>query len=237
MCMHVSTAPQPHFKGVRLCSTCTSGSAPTILLIPGLTVPVYLSVHVRPCVLMLVWTMLRSYEATNIWVKQLSYMSCTLYVHKLTHIPNFNSSTVLSKQARETHTHWSDESPAKMSCGRTDNWLLLTSNLLHRGETESQTTSCRVNTQKIKQKKLCIHIRTVRMFSRMIIWGARANQRHTRHHRRSQECVSDLCMCVRACADHCRECSQKWTDKKHIRSYTLVKHKYDYVFTERKGKR
>jgi uncharacterized membrane protein len=33
----------------------------------------------------------------------------------------------------------------------------------------------------------------------MHVWGARANQRHTRHHRSSQGCASDLCMCSRVC--------------------------------------
>ena len=37
---------------------------------------------------------------------------------------------------RNTHTHRSDESPAKMSSGRADNWLLSKSSVLYRGETE-----------------------------------------------------------------------------------------------------
>jgi hypothetical protein len=37
---------------------------------------------------------------------------------------------------RNKHTHWSDESPAKMSGGRTDNWLLFKPSPLYGRETE-----------------------------------------------------------------------------------------------------
>jgi hypothetical protein len=46
------------------------------------------------------------------------------------------SSTVSQYSAtRNTHTHPSDESPAKTSGGRADNWLLIKSSTLYRGET------------------------------------------------------------------------------------------------------
>ena len=50
---------------------------------------------------------------------------------------HFHSSTVSQYSAtRNTHTHESDESPAKMSGGRADNWLLFKESPLCRGETE-----------------------------------------------------------------------------------------------------
>ena len=49
---------------------------------------------------------------------------------------HFHSSTVFQYSAtRNTHTHWSDESPAKMSGGSADNWLLDKPSDLYRGET------------------------------------------------------------------------------------------------------
>ncbi len=51
---------------------------------------------------------------------------------------HFHSSTASQYSAtRHTHTHRSDESPAKMSGGRTDNWLPHKPRPLYPGETES----------------------------------------------------------------------------------------------------
>jgi hypothetical protein len=51
---------------------------------------------------------------------------------------HFHSSTVSQYSAtRNTHTHPSHESPAKMSGCRADNWLLSKESCLYRGETES----------------------------------------------------------------------------------------------------
>jgi hypothetical protein len=51
---------------------------------------------------------------------------------------HFHSSTPSQYSAtRNTHTHWSDESPVKTSDGRADNLLSDKSSCLYRGETES----------------------------------------------------------------------------------------------------
>ena len=81
VCLHVPTAAQPHLKGVRVCTTCTSVCAATISLIHPLWLSVCLSVHVCPCVLMLVSTMLRCYEcATSIWCR-----SNSCHIHLIRH--------------------------------------------------------------------------------------------------------------------------------------------------------
>jgi hypothetical protein len=82
-----------------------------------------------------------------------------------------------------------------------------------------------------KQKSNICTCKQVRMFVCMIVWGARANQPHTRHHRSSK---GDLCMCVCTCADSWGTCSKKWTNKKQIHSHTFwVKHTDDCAFTNR----
>ncbi len=51
---------------------------------------------------------------------------------------HFHSSTVSQYSAtRNTHTHWSDESPEKTPDGRADNWLLTKISSLYRGKTGS----------------------------------------------------------------------------------------------------
>jgi hypothetical protein len=52
----------------------------------------------------------------------------------------------------------------------------------------------------------------------------------------AQRYASHLCMSARVCADSCRA-NKSGPTKKQIRPFTLVKNKYDCVFTERKGKR
>ena len=54
--------------------------------------------------------------------------------------------------ARETHTHESDEIPAKKSGGRADNWLFDKSSDLHRG-TQRVRQPAKGYTQKSKQTK------------------------------------------------------------------------------------
>jgi hypothetical protein len=68
---------------------------------------------------------------------------------------HFHSSTVSQYSAtRNTQTHRSCESPAKISGGRADNWLLYKERCLHRGETESCATSCKQYSEnKTKKKK------------------------------------------------------------------------------------
>ena len=70
------------------------------------TVSVCLSVHVRPSVLMLAYTILRSSPcSTNIrcWVNQLSYPLTHAYTYSH-YIQHCHASTRLCKQPRETHT-------------------------------------------------------------------------------------------------------------------------------------
>jgi hypothetical protein len=62
-------------------------------------------------------------------------------------------------ETRNTHTHLSDESPAKTPGGRADNWLFVKLRNLYRGETESYATSCK-DTQKKQTKKEQIHTYT-----------------------------------------------------------------------------
>ena len=79
---------------------------------------------------------------------------------------------------RNTHTHTSDESPAKMSGGRADKMLLFKSSTLYRGETESQATSCKVYSDKqTKREQIYTYTHTQEcMLAFKIVWGARANQ-------------------------------------------------------------
>ena len=87
---------------------------------------------------------------------------------------HFHSSTVSQYSAtRNTHTHRSDERPAKMPRGRADNWLLFKLSDLYRGETESQATRCEVYWEKQTKKE----------------------RRYTHTH--TQVCMSGLCMCAR----------------------------------------
>ncbi len=70
-----------------------------------------------------------------------------------------------------THTHLTDESTAKMSGVRTDNWLLFKSSVLYRGEKESQADSCQVYSEKQTNKYMNIytHKHNVCMFVCMIV--------------------------------------------------------------------
>jgi hypothetical protein len=69
--------------------------------------------------------------------------TAVIYTHTYTHSHTFNTFTqaqysVNSHEKRSnTHTHQSDESPAKMSDDRADNWLLYKLSDLYRGESES----------------------------------------------------------------------------------------------------
>ncbi len=63
-----------------------------------------------------------------------------IYTHTYTHSHKANTVTQAQYSVRatkNTHTHVSDESPAKMSAGRADNWFPFKKRNLYRGETES----------------------------------------------------------------------------------------------------
>jgi hypothetical protein len=97
VCMHVLTTAQPHLKGVRvLC--CYYVANPS-------TVSVCLSVRVRPCVLMLVYPMMRCYICCN---KHLMFgQTAVIHTHTYTHPHTFNTVTQAqsSVNSNEKHTH------------------------------------------------------------------------------------------------------------------------------------
>ncbi len=120
--------------GERLCTTCASGCAATISLIHTLCLSVCLYMYVRVswCLYIQCWGAIHVQQVFDV-----SSNSCHIhsYVHTLTHIQHFHSSTALCKKPRETHS--SDESPSKMPDGRVDNLLLFKWRSLFRGGTES----------------------------------------------------------------------------------------------------
>jgi hypothetical protein len=163
VCMHVPTTAQPHLKGVRVCTTCASVCAATTSLIRPLclSVGLYMYVCVSWCFYIQSWGDIHVQQAFHVRSNSCHIPS---YVHTLTHIQHWHSTTVLCKQSRETHTL-----------------------------TEVS------HTQKRKQgqnKNIYTHIHAqVCMFVCMIVWGARANQPHTRHHGRSRVCEWSLHVC------------------------------------------
>jgi hypothetical protein len=102
----------------------------------------------------------------------------------------------LYSATRNTHTHSSDESPAKTPGSRTENWLSDKKSCLYRGETERKETSGKVHNQlsgilRKANKQTCVLSATVLSMSMcvclcMCVCGARSNQRQTRHHRSSR---------------------------------------------------
>ncbi len=140
------------------------------------------------------------------------------------------------KQPRETHT-LTQAMKARRKCrvtGQTAGCSLKQVTCIEEKQTVRQR-SCRVYSEKQTNKKqiyVLTHAPMVCMFVCMLVWGARANQRHTRHHRSSR--VSEWSLHAFVCV---RWQVSYMLNKNQIRSNTLVKHTYDYVFTERKGKR
>ncbi len=134
VCMHVPTASLPYLKSVWVCATCPSVCAATISLIHALCVCVRLYMYVRVS-----WCLY-----TQCWgpVQQQAFDFCqsaVIYIDSRKH--NHTHSTLSLKYrtlyVRNVRTHSSFESPAKMPCGRTDNWLPNKLRNLNRGETES----------------------------------------------------------------------------------------------------
>jgi hypothetical protein len=67
--------------------------------------------------------------------------TAVIYTHTYTQSHTFNTFTLkhntLETATRNTHTHESDESPAKMPGGRVNNWFASKIRVLHSGDTES----------------------------------------------------------------------------------------------------
>jgi hypothetical protein len=132
------------------------------------TVSVCLSVNVRPCVLMLAYTILRSSpSSTHIWcwVNQLSYPLIRTHTHT-------TFSTVTQAQysvnCHEKHTN----SPRWGKPGKNAGW---------------QGRQLVVVQRKIPVSRRNRELgNQVCMFGCLIVWGATANQHRTRHHRSSR---------------------------------------------------
>ena len=158
------------------------------------TVSACLSVHVHPCVLMLVCTMLRCYPSKQAFHFRSNSWHIHSYGHTLTHIQHFHSSTALCKQPRGTHalTEGLKDRQKRLPAGPTTGCC-------------ANTTTCIEEKQRVRQRQLSGIIRNIYTHTHMyacfvctIVWGARANQRHTRHHRSSRACEWSLH--VRTCA-------------------------------------
>jgi hypothetical protein len=139
VCMHVTTAAQPHLQGVRVCTTCASVCAATVAT--SLIHPLCLSLSVCTCTSVCPDACIYNPEVLSMCNKHFMLGQTTvIYPHTYTH--NHTHSTLSLKHStlytstRNTHTHQSDESPAKTSGGRADNWLLDNERYLYRGETE-----------------------------------------------------------------------------------------------------
>jgi hypothetical protein len=116
VCMHVPTAAQPHLKGVRVCTTCASVCTATISLIHPLSLSVCLYMYVRACI----------YNAEVLCMCNKHLMlgqTAVIYTHTYTHPTLSLKPSTLQTATTNKHTHLSDESPAKMSGGRADNWF------------------------------------------------------------------------------------------------------------------
>jgi hypothetical protein len=104
VCMHVPTAAQPHLKGVRGHTTCVSVCVATISLLHPLCLSVCL-LHVRPCVLMLVYAMLRCYACVMCNKHLMLGQTPVIYTHTYTHSHTFNTFTQAQYFVNtETHT-------------------------------------------------------------------------------------------------------------------------------------
>jgi hypothetical protein len=123
---------------------------------------------------------------------------------------NFHSSTHLSTQPQETHTHPSDESPAKTPGGRADNWFSDNSILLYREEKQRIRPPAVRCTQKNKHTRIkYINTQTHRYSNKqtsirvclcMHVCMRRERISVTLVTTAAQGCASDLCICaLRAC--------------------------------------
>jgi hypothetical protein len=117
------------------------------------------------------------------------------YVHTRTHIQQFHSSTVLWKQPRETHA-LTEAMKARQKCrltGPTTGCWTNQAACIEEKQSDRQTAVR--YTQQSKQTTYLhahTHAHTVCMIVCMFVWGSRANQPHTRHHRSSRVCQWSL---------------------------------------------
>jgi hypothetical protein len=198
VCMHAPTAAQPHLKGVYMCTTCASVCAATISLIHPLCLSVclYMFVRVFWCLYIQSWGPIHVQQASDVRSNSCHIPS---YIHTLTHIEHLQSSTALCTQPRETHT-LTQALKVRLKCrmarpttgSRTNKATCIDESQRVRQPVVSH------NQKKSKGKKTYLFTYThVCTFVCMIVWGARANQRHTRHHRSSRVCEWSLSLHVR----------------------------------------
>ncbi len=193
VCMHVPTTAQPHRKGVRVCTTFASVCAATTSLIHPLclSVGLYMYVGVHSCLYIQSWGDIHVQQALDVRSNSCHVPS---YVHTLSRIQHFHSSTALCKQPQETHT-LTEAMKARQKrrvAGPTTGCCTNKDTCIEEKQRVRQK-NCQVYSE--RQTNLFIYPRIhaqVCMFVCMIVWGARANQRHTRHHRSSRVCEWSL---------------------------------------------
>ncbi len=146
------------------------------------TVSLCLSVHVRPCLYIQSWGAIRVQQAFDV---------------------RYNSNTFTQVQysvnSHKKHTH----SLKRWKPGKNVGWYDRQLVIFQTQITASRRTRELDNQLPVilrKQQKTYVYTYTrVCMFVCMIYWGARANQRHTRHHRSSRVCEWSLHVCVLEC--------------------------------------
>jgi hypothetical protein len=172
-------------KGVCVYTTCASVCAATTSLIHPLCLSVCLYMYVR------VYSCLYIQSWGPIHVKQAFHVrsnSCHIpsYVHTHTH-STLSLKHALRKQPRETHTltaAMKARQKRRMAGPTTGCWTIQSACIEEKQRVRQK--NCQVYSE--RQTNLLIYPRIntqVCMFVCMIVWGARANQRHTRHHRSS----------------------------------------------------
>jgi hypothetical protein len=159
-----SHSSPPQLKGVRVISACARMLACWYYFANLCTVSVCLPVHTV------------THEETN---TQATLKTQANTCQAMIENQHLHSSTLSQYSAtRNTRTHWSNESPEKMTVDRFDNWLLDKSSSLYRGEIRSLATRCKLYSAKQNKKEqtyTCTDTQ-VRMLICMNVWGARVNQ-------------------------------------------------------------
>ncbi len=164
-----------------------------------------------------------------------------MYTHTYTHSHTFNTFTQAQHSVNSHEEH--ANSPKRWKPGKSAGWqgrqLVVTqfkAPVSRRNRELGRQLSCILRKANIHESNTWIQTET--QWICMIVWGASKNQRHTRHHRISRVCQWSLH--VRMCVCWQLSCMLIKVDKQKTDFhtwYTIVKHKYDCVFTQRKGKR
>ncbi len=159
--------------------------------------------------------MLWSNAATSPWVKQLSDVSSTVYLHTHSKIQHFHSQVQYSLNSYEKHTHSLERWKPGKNVGwqgrqRVDGQIKFPVSRRNRELGKTAVAYAPTNKQtKNKCTNIQVYIHTVRMFVCMIdcVRTERERISFTLVTTAAQECASDLCMCVGVYADSCRACS------------------------------